>query len=536
MAGPRLALNALSFVLPDGRPLFQSLDLVLDDVSTGLVGRNGVGKSVLARIVAGELAPASGRREGDARVYYLPQQVQVAPGQSVAGLMGCGSALAALARIEGGSVDARDFELLGDRWTLREQVGEALAQAGLGGLDPSRPAATLSGGEAMRAALAGAWLSDADLLVLDEPGNHLDLGQRAALDARLRAWRRGLLLVSHDRDLLDGMQRIVELSSAGLRSYGGNHAFYLRQRAVEQAAAAASLDQARLEHRRLQTRQREQRERAQRRQARAGRAARQANQAPILLGLAKSRSEASSGRLEAQHSQQQAQSLARMREASAAVEAAPVLALRVDAAAADARVVVRCEQAVLAHVAATRAGLDLVLTARHRLGVVGPNGSGKSSLLRALAGRQMAVSGRIVASGRVALFDQRLDGLDAARSPLQNLQAANPSLPEAEARGRLALLGLDADLARAPCLRLSGGERVKAALACVVYARTPPDLLLLDEPGNHLDLEARETLERMLQQYRGGLVLVSHDRNLLENAGLEHRIDTGAAPWRLAPW
>lgn len=536
MADSRLALNAVSFVLPDGRVLFQSLDLVLDAAPTGLVGRNGVGKSVLAGIVAGRIAPSAGRREGDARVHYLPQQVHAAPDRSVAGLMGCAEALDALARIEGGSIDARDFEVLGERWTLREQVAEALAQVGLGGLDPWRPVATLSGGEAMRAALAGAWLSDADLLVLDEPGNHIDLGQRAALSERLRAWRRGLLLVSHDRELLDGMQRIIELSPAGLRSYGGNHAFYARQRAAERAAAAAALDQARLEHRRLQARQREQRERAQRHQARAGRVAKQVNQAPILLGLAKSRSEASDGRREAQHAQQQALSLAAVREAAAAVEAMPVLAMRAGQGTGGDRVAVRCTQAVLAHVAATRTGLDLVLTARHRVGVIGPNGSGKSSLLRALAGRQVPLSGRIDVRGRVALFDQRLDGLDPAASPLQNLQAANPELPEADARCHLAQLGLDEDLVQTPCARLSGGERVKVALACAVYARMPPDLLLLDEPGNHLDLDALETLERMLRAYRGGLVLVSHDRRLLDNAGLSHRIDTGATPWRLAPW
>lgn len=536
MADPRLALSAVSFVLPDGRTLFPPIDFELDAVPTGLVGGNGVGKSVLARIVAGILAPTTGRREGDARVHYLPQLVRIEPGERVAGLMGVADPLAALERIEAGSADPLDFERLGDRWTLRGQLAQALAQAGLPGLDPWRPAGTLSGGEAMRVALAGAWLADADVLVLDEPGNHLDRQQRASLVERLQGWRKGLLLVSHDRDLFDGMQRIVELSPAGLRSYGGNHAFYVRQRAEERAAAMATLEQARLDHQRLQAAQREQHERQQRRQARGNRSAKRANQAPILLGMARARSEASAGRLGARQAEALAQSASAQHEAAAAVDAVPQLALCMAGGSGPERMVVRLERAVLAHVPATAAGLDLALTARQRIGVVGPNGSGKSSLLRVLAGRQAPLSGRRLAYAPIACFDQQLDGLDPLRSTLDNLRRANPVAAEADLRGRLALLGMDADLVRTPCGRLSGGERVRAALACVLYAQTPPSLLLLDEPGNHLELAALDTLERMLAQYRGGLVLVSHDRRLLDAAGLSHRIDAGADAWHLAPW
>src|SRR5690606_14449688 len=200
------------------------------------------------------------------------------------------------------------------------------------------------------------------------------------------------------------------------------------------------------------------------------------------------------------------------------------------------RMVVRLERAVLAHVPPTAAGLDLALTARQRIGVVGPNGSGKSSLLRVLAGRQAPLSGRRLAYAPIACLDQQLDGLDPLRSTLDNLRRANPVAAEADLRGRLALLGMDADLVQTPCGRLSGGERVRAALACVLYAQTPPSLLLLDEPGNHLELAALDTRERMLAQYRGGLVLVSHDRRLLDAAGLSHRIDAGAEAWHLAPW
>src|SRR5690606_20681256 len=175
--------------------------------------------------------------------------------------------------------------------------------------------------------------------------------------------------------------------------------------------------------------------------------------------------EASAGRLGARQAEALAQSASAQHEAAAAVDPVPQLALCMTGGSGPERMVVRLERAVLAHVPATAAGLDLALTARQRIGVVGPNGSGKSSLLRVLAGRQAPLSGRRLAYAPIACFDQQLDGLDPLRSTLDNLRRANPVAAEADLRGRLALLGMDADLVRTPCGRLSGGERVRAALA-----------------------------------------------------------------------
>ena len=185
------------------------------------MGRNGVGKSVLARILAGQIAPTSGSITTSGLLHYLPQNpLAAAPHASVAALAGMEAALQALMRIEQGSSEARDFELLAERWDIRQQFQTLLAQIGLPALQPQTPASQLSGGQAMRVALAGARLSAADFLILDEPSNHLDAISRAALARDLQQWRGGLLLISHDKVLLKHMQVIAEMSPSAITVYG----------------------------------------------------------------------------------------------------------------------------------------------------------------------------------------------------------------------------------------------------------------------------------------------------------------------------
>ena len=245
-----LTLHDLGYQLPDGRWLFEHLSAQFDGQATGLVGRNGIGKSVLARILAGLLPPTRGHCERRGQVHYLDQQVIVAPRDTVAHLAGLYPALAALDRIKAGSSASSDFDLLADRWDLRDRLREELDARGLGHLRPDTPAAELSGGERTRVALIGARFSAADLLILDEPSNHLDQRQRALLQADLQCWNRGLIVISHDSALLATMDSIVELSAHGLRRYGGSYAFYAEASATERMQARANLERQRHERRR----------------------------------------------------------------------------------------------------------------------------------------------------------------------------------------------------------------------------------------------------------------------------------------------
>lgn len=251
-----VALHHVSFRFDDGVTLFDSLDLILDATPTGIVGRNGIGKSMLAQLIAGRLAPNSGTIDRHTAVAYFAQQHDAAHGdtRTVAEVAALDAPLAALARLADGCAQADDFDLIAERWDLPERLRAALDEAGLRDVQPATPARALSGGQFARAALIGALLSDAGLLVLDEPTNHLDAPGRAWLRTALDGRRGGLVVVSHDRALLAGVARIIELSPWRVRTYGGNYAFYRAQRDAEHDAAQAALDQARAERGRTRKR------------------------------------------------------------------------------------------------------------------------------------------------------------------------------------------------------------------------------------------------------------------------------------------
>ncbi len=530
-----VTLDGVAWHTPDGRCLFSDLTARFDGRLTGLVGRNGVGKSVLAQLMAGLRAPSAGHCRRVGRVHYQPQQVAVIAGQRVAELAAVDNVLAALQRIEAGSTDPADFDVVGEQWTLRETLQQALCEAGLEDVTVDRPVDKLSGGQRMRVALVGALLQPAELLILDEPSNHLDLAGRQWLAAQLRARGQGVLLVSHDRLLLAEVERIVELSPQGLRSHGGNYAGYAQARAAAKAAADALLQQRRHERRKGEQELRDQRERLEQRSARGSRDAAKANQAPILLGLQRQRAEANAGKARQQLAQRHAGWDEAVREAHAQLDApAPVLLLP-EASSGGPEWVARLEGVRLPWGEPSLPALDLSLRRGQRLAVSGANGSGKSTLLKLLAGQLEAVAGSVQVAVPAALLDQQLAVLPARQSALQGLRARNPRLQEAELRSRLSLLGLDAHQAVLPSAQLSGGQRLKAALACVLYAEPSAQLLLLDEPGNHLDLESLHALEDLLRQYRGTLVVVSHDPAFLHAIGIDTTLELGSEGWRLQP-
>ncbi|CAB3879666.1 Nucleotide-binding protein ExpZ [Achromobacter anxifer] len=534
MTNPYLALEGASYVLPDGRTLFSSLDIQLDHRPTGLVGRNGAGKTVLARMFAGQLQPASGRCVRSGSVHYLAQQAAPRGHETVAGLAGMQAVLDALARIEAGSSAAADFDIVGERWDVRQGLAQELERAGLGYLDAAAPADRLSGGEAMRVALIGALLSDADFLILDEPTNHLDRPNRRALLEQLQRWPRGLLAISHDRQLLETMARIVELSSLGLRSYGGGYSFYAQCKEEERRSALQLLEQRKHERQREEQALREQRERQERRQARGNRQGREANQASILLDRQKERSESSMGKLRRQHAAASEQLAQRVRAAADLVEDDDAIVLRGLSPAAPAqRRVAQLDGVRLPFVAAATRCVDLTLSGQQRVGVVGPNGCGKSTLLKVLAGQLQPADGTCLVAVDAVYLDQELATLTPGRTVLEQMQEANRRAPEGDLRTRLAQLGLDSRKIMAPSGALSGGERLKAALACALYADPPAQLLLLDEPSNHLDLPSLHALETMLRGYRGALVVVSHDDAFMDSLELTHRLAATAAGWRL---
>ena len=531
-----VTLEGVSYQLPDGSPLFSDLNLHLDQRHTGLVGRNGVGKSVLARLIAGDIAPTAGRCLRTRKVYYLAQHITHAPGQTVADLAGVQLIINALERIEQGSTAPADFDAVGEQWNIRQQLLDQLAHNNLEHLTPSTPTSRLSGGEAMRAALMGAFMSEAELLILDEPTNHLDREQRWALQAQLSHWPKALLVISHDRELLETMTRILELSALGLASYGGGYSFYAQAKAQQQSAAEQQLAHAKLERNRQEQRLREQAEQLERRQARGNKSASTRNQAKILLGRQKERSQNSSGKFQ-QHQQTAREALSvRVSQTASQVEKQQAVFVYAPTTSQhSAAHIAELVDARLPYGFEPLRTLSLTLSRGQRVALLGPNGCGKSTVLKVLAGQVQTLAGQADVHVKTAYLDQHLALLNLECSVLEQLQALNRQLTESELRTRLAQLGVGAEQVNRPCGQLSGGERLKAAMACVFYAEQPAQLLLLDEPANHLDLVSLLALENRLNQYTGTLVVTSHDQRFLDAIGITHRLIASANGWLSTP-
>ncbi|MEL5236514.1 ABC-F family ATP-binding cassette domain-containing protein [Serratia bockelmannii] len=532
---PYFVLHQLTCQFADGETLFGPLDLAFDRQRCGLVGRNGVGKTQLLRLIAGLDRPGNGHVESHAALAYVAQQPEIAADTTLAQLLGYGEVFAALARLEQGQPLADDIDRLEGRWDLNDRLQNAFVAAGLPAFDPLRSASSLSGGERMRAALCGALLGEADFLLLDEPTNHLDSVGRAWLYQQLDQWRGGLLIASHDRQLLARMARIVELTPGALRSYGGNYDDYRRQRDTEQQAARADLEHAREERRRTRARQQKEHDMSQRRSAQTLRVVDTLNIASFERVAYKSAAKESLGTLRKQHQDQRDSLDAAVREAYQRVEEEqPVLlALPGSEVSANKQVLV-LERLQLPFVSAPP--LDLRIDGPMRVALTGPNGCGKSTLLKTVLGQLTVLSGHCHCPLSTAYLDQTLSQLDPNLSVMEHLGLQDSPLAEGALRTRLAQLQLGADRIALPLGSLSGGERLKAALACALWRQQPAQLLLLDEPTNHLDLASSLAIETALADFPGAMLVVSHDEDFLQALRPTHRLHRQADGWRLQAW
>lgn len=534
-----LVLSDVAYAFPDDTPLFTGLDLAVGPGLTSLVGRNGAGKSTLLRLAAGELRPTRGSISVNGEppqppvVAYLPQQLADAPaGRTLADELGVGARLAALARIEAGEGVDGDFTLIGDDWSVAERTVALLAEVGLP-TELDRPVVALSGGERTLAAFAGRVLAQPRVLLLDEPTNNLDARARArmfaALDGFVSAGRGIVLVVSHDLGLLERVGTTVELRTGRCRVFGGPYSHYREVVDAEQTAALQSLTGARNSLRAEKRDKVEGVEKASRRAAQGRRAQAAGGIPKILMNARKSAAQESAGTLRAIHDSGVEQARERMREADAAVRREELLRIPMpDPGLPTGRVVLDTLDPVAGRI-------HLVGPARVRL--AGPNGSGKSSLLRRVFGGNEAGAGGGGANGRSdddeavhvpwALLPQDLQVEQPDWSVVDAIRAVRPEAPAEEAHAHAARLLFTGDAGFRGLGELSGGERLRAALAARLFARPLPQLLVLDEPTNNLDLDGVEVLAYALAQWRGALLLVSHDDGFCDRVGVDEVIRLG---------
>jgi ATPase subunit of ABC transporter with duplicated ATPase domains len=523
-----LTLDRLSAAAPDGRALFHDLTLSVGaQERVGLVGRNGSGKSTLLAIIAGDVAPASGHVTRTGRVGVLAQDWSGA--LSVADALGIAAVRAAIARIEQGEGSEDDFALAD--WTLEPRVADALAETGLTDIDPDRRIATLSGGERTRVGLTRLLIEAPELILLDEPTNNLDAEGRAAVAQLLARWRGAAIVASHDRALLEEVDRIVELRPIGVRQIGGGWSTFAAERDAERARADAALDAA-ARGAKAADRAAQGRHEAKARRDKAGRAFAASGSAPkILLGRQAERAENSSARDNRLAERQVEAASEKLAAARAEVEVIAPLTIDLPPTGLPANSeLLAMEDATLIVGDRTLGPWSLTIRGPERVAVTGPNGAGKSSLLRVALGSTAPSSGSVRrAAGRLAMLDQHVALLDPAMTILANFLARHPGLGAHEGHAALARFAFrNRDAARIVAT-LSGGERLRAGLACVLGGPEPARLLLLDEPTNHLDLASIEVLEAALARYDGALLVVSHDRRFLEAIGVTREVELRTA-------
>ncbi|UJV39372.1 ABC-F family ATP-binding cassette domain-containing protein [Streptomyces sp. AMCC400023] len=514
-----LTCTSLSFAWPDGTPVFDDLQIAFGPGRTGLVGVNGSGKSTLLKLIAGELTASEGTVRVAGEVGYLPQNVTLDTRLRVDEALGIATARAALHAIEAGDVAEEHFAAVGDDWDVEERALATLDQLGLGHIDLDRTIGEVSGGESVLLRLAALLLRRPDVLLLDEPTNNLDLYARRRLYDAVEAWSGVMVVVSHDRELLDLVDQIADLHSGEVTWYGGNFTAYEEALATEQEAAERMVRVAESDLKK-QKRELVDAQVKLARRKRFGQKMQDQKRVPKIIAHARKRAaQESAGKHRILHEERLAGAKERLDEAVEAVRDEDEIRVELPyTAVPPGRTVLTLLDLELRYGARVKGGLDL--RGPERIALIGRNGSGKTTLLRTIAGELEPVAGETRTHVPMRFLPQRLDVLDDELTVAENVARFAPDATNNRIRARLARFLFRGARADQQAATLSGGERFRAALAALMLAEPAPQLLMLDEPTNNLDMASVRQLTTALEGYEGALIVAGHDLPFLESIGI----------------
>ncbi|QUM80818.1 ABC-F family ATP-binding cassette domain-containing protein [Moritella sp. 5] len=511
---PVLSTHQLSFQLDTGEWLFQNLNFSLTSRLTGLVGRNGVGKSVFLSLLLRKLTPVNGYVTSQGKVAYYSQiSSHLLDGDlRIADFLGISNKLLALKAIEQGYCLQEYFDLIGDDWDIKNKTKHTLKTLKI---DPNLNAYchTLSGGQLARLQLYQLFNSDAEILLLDEPSNHLDYEGKQWLINQLKQFAGQILLVSHDRSLLSHVDGIYQLTSLGLGFFKGNYEAYSAQSSTQAEALERQITHVKAEQRRVERQAQTNKEKALQRERHGNRIRKSGSQPKVLMDAKKDKAAQSRSAtvINQQNHLQRNQEKLRVMEQQKEVLKPQVLYLQ-QASQIKKRRLLNIENCQLYY--GSGKPVSLILFHADRCYLNGANGCGKSTLLKAIQNNDLSYSGVIELNVKTVYLDQHFGLLKLEESMLENLIKSSKELTENTARILLAGIGFRRDSVYRKVANLSGGEKMKLSMLVVSHLANSP-LLLLDEPDNHLDIESKQTLAAALNAYKGAFILVSHDEDFV---------------------
>uniref|UniRef100_A0AAU1M1X3 ATP-binding cassette domain-containing protein n=1 Tax=Streptomyces sp. NBC_00148 TaxID=2903626 RepID=A0AAU1M1X3_9ACTN len=511
--------SSLSFAWPDGSEVFDDLHLAVGPGRTGLIGLNGCGKSTLLRLMAGELTPTAGHVRAAGDIGYLPQDLVLDTALRVDQVLGVATARAALHAIEAGDTREEHFAAVGDDWDVEERAGAVLSQLGLSAIGLDRTVGELSGGECVLLRLAALLLARPAVLLLDEPTNNLDVYARGRLYDAVDAWTGVLVVVSHDRELLERVDRIADLRDGAVTWYGGSLSAYEQALAVEQEAAERMVRAAEADVRRQRRELSDAHVKLARRRRYGQKMWDTKREPKAVMGQRKQTAQESAGKHRVLHTERLAEAEERLDEAVEAVRDDEAIRIELPQTQVyPGGEVLMLRDLELAYGARVPGEWDL--RGPERIALIGRNGAGKTTLLRTIAGELEPVSGEAAVQVPVGFLPQRLDVLDDTLSLVANVARVAPGTTDNGIRARLAHFLFKGGRGDLPAGSLSGGERLRATLAALLLTDPAPRLLMLDEPTNSLDLSGVHRLTSALAAYRGALIVASHDLPFLTSLGI----------------
>ncbi|OGS07121.1 MAG: hypothetical protein A2270_03915 [Elusimicrobia bacterium RIFOXYA12_FULL_51_18] len=519
---PKIAACDISYIAPDGTKVLEATAFTANGPSVALLGKNGSGKTTLLRILAGDLLPTGGVVAVKGRVGYLPQKIARGEGLLVQDQLGAAEALRDLTLIDSGDASPEVFERLEGKWDIRERCLNLLERMGLGKLSLSAPLAALSGGEIVRLALCAVLLKEPDILLLDEPTNNLDRKSREKLLDFVSAWKGLKIIATHDRQLLGMLDAVAELYEGKCTLYRMKYPEYVNYRKQMNESAKCKVEESKkhlAEDRRtlgvVLDRRGHQTAAAERR------AKKDLGVTRVKLASARSKGEATTSKLRKIHLQKIEAARKALKLATSKVRPENRIEIDIpqDPVPAGKKILEFTDvNASYGERQLWNRPLSFYVCGNARMAIIGPNGSGKTTIMRLLCGKLVPDVGKItVAAKRVVYLDQFLEYLDPQKTVLENVWQPDGEVSESLIRTRLARLFFRRDAVHKKVECLSGGEKLRVALAKLFCVKDPPQLLLLDEPTNNLDLDSCEQLESALEGFKGAILVISHDYEFLSS-------------------